>query len=53
MENQVYYIQKLLANKLDNCEGKGNNYTEEYIKKIQDVYKQEDIIMKEQDIKGK
>ena len=48
MENQVYYIQKLLVDKLDKYKGKGNNYTEEHIKEIQDVYKQEDIIMKEQ-----
>ena len=44
----MYYIQKLLVDKLDKYKGKGNNYTEEYIKEIQDVYKQEDIIMKEQ-----
>ena len=30
-----------------------NNYVEEHIKKIQDTYKQEDVIMKKQDIKGK
>ena len=53
MENQTYYIQKLLADKLDNCEGKGNSYTEEHIKEIQNAYKQEDIIMKEQDTKEK
>jgi len=53
MENQVYHIQKLLADKLDNCKGKGNNYIEEHIKEIQDTYKQKDIIMKEQDIKEK
>jgi len=35
-----------LADELDNCKGKGNNYTEGH---IQDVYKQEDIIIKEQD----
>ena len=48
MENQVYYIQKLLVDKLDKYKGKGNNYIEEHIKEIQYVYKQEDIIMKEQ-----
>jgi len=53
MENQVYHIQKLLADELDNCKGKENNYVERHIKEIQDVYKQEDIIMKEQDTKGK
>jgi len=39
MENQVYHIQKLLADKLDNCKEKGNDYTKEHIKKIQDTYK--------------
>jgi len=53
MENQVYHIQKLLANKLDNCKEKRNKYVEGHIKKIQDAYKQKDIIMEEQDVKGK
>jgi len=53
MENQAYHIQKLLADKLGNYKEKGNNYAEEYIKEIQDTYKQEDIIMKEQDTKEK
>jgi len=34
MENQVYYIQKLLTDKLDNCKGKGNSHTEGHIKEI-------------------
>ena len=42
----MYHIQQLLVNKLDNCKGKGNKYTKEHIKKIQDAYKQENIIMK-------
>jgi len=53
MENQVYHIQKLLADKLDNCKEKGNNYVKEHIKEIQDAYKQKDIIMKEYNTKGK
>jgi len=53
MENQAYHIQKLLADKLDECKGKRNNYTEGHIKETQDAYKQEDIIMKEQDTKEK
>jgi len=39
IENQAYYIQKLLADELDNCKGKGNKYAEKHIKKIQDAYK--------------
>ena len=53
MENQAYHIQKLLADGLNNCKGKENKYTEEYIKEIQDTYKQEDIEMETQDPKGK
>ena len=53
MGNQVYYIQKLLEDKLDNCEGKGKNYAEEHIKEIQNTYKQENIVIKKQDVKGK
>ena len=36
----------MLVNELDNCKEKGNKYAEEYIKEIQDVYRQEDIVMK-------
>ena len=42
MENQAYHIQMLLVDELDNCKGKGNIYTDEHIKEIQDAYKQED-----------
>ena len=42
MENQAYHIQTLLANELDRCKEKGNMYTNEYIKEIQEVYKRED-----------
>jgi len=31
MENQVYHIQQLLVDELDNCKGKGNQYAEEHI----------------------
>jgi len=46
MENQAYHIQQLLVDELDNCKRKGNKYAEEHIKKIQNAYKQEDIVMK-------
>ena len=46
IENQVYHIQKLLVDELDNCKEKGNKYTEEHIKEIQDAYKQENIEIK-------
>ena len=54
MEKQTYHIQQLLADELDNCKREVNGYIEEHIKKIQDVYKQEDIVMMEQEFtKGK
>jgi len=34
MEDQVYHIQKLLADELDQCKEKENNYAEGYIKEI-------------------
>ena len=44
----------MLVDKLDNCKEKENEYTEGYIKKIQDAYKQEDIEVKIQEpSKGK
>jgi len=43
MENQAYYIKRLLVNKLDNCKGKENKYADGHIKKIQDVYKQDNL----------
>ena len=53
IENQAYHIQKLLVNELDNCKGKENDYTEGYIKEIQNAYAQEDIIMEELEPKEK
>ena len=36
IENWVYQIQQMLADKLDNYKGKGNKYVDNNIKKIQD-----------------
>ena len=52
MENQAYHIQKLLANELDSCKRKQNEYAKGHIKEIQDTYKQEGITIKKQDVKG-
>ena len=46
MEKQAYHIQSLLVDKLDNYKGKENKYAKEYIKEIQDTYKQEDMVVK-------
>jgi len=41
MENQVFQIQWMLANKLDAYKGKGNIYVEDNIKEIQELFKEE------------
>ena len=41
MKNQVYHIQTLLVDELDNCKGKENEYTKAHIQEIQEVYKQD------------
>ena len=45
----------LLVDKLDSCKGKRNKYAKEHIKKIQNAYKQEDLVIKTAQIinKGK
>ena len=39
MEDQVFQIQRILADELDVCKGQGNQYVEDNIWKIQDLYK--------------
>ena len=41
IENQAYKVQRLLANKLDEYKGKENNYMNNNIKEIQELYKKE------------
>ena len=41
METQAYHIQVLLANELNRCKGRGNTYTDNHIKEIQDAYQNE------------
>ena len=53
MENQAYHIQTLLVDELDSCKGKGKVYTEEYIKEIQDIYKQDNIEIKKPRVDNK
>ena len=55
MENQAYHIQILLVDELNSCKEKENEYAEEYIKEIQDTYKQEDLVIKTSQVidKGK
>ena len=39
MENWMYQIQRMLADKLDTYKGKGNKYVKDNIKEIQELYK--------------
>ena len=43
MDKQVFQIQRMLANKLDQYKGKGNNYVDENFQKIQDLYIEEGV----------
>ena len=38
MDNRAFQIQRMLADKLDRYKGKGNQYVEENIQEIQDLY---------------
>jgi len=47
MENWVFQIQQMLANKLDAYKGKRNIYAEDNIKEIQELFKEEESKKKE------
>ena len=51
MENQIFQIQWILADKLDAYKGKGNIYIDDNIWEIQDLYKEEEVKKKEERIK--
>jgi len=40
MEKQAYHIQVLLADKLDQCKDKGDEWVKEIIKIIQEAYQE-------------
>jgi len=40
MKWQIYNIQVLLADKLDQCKNKGEERVDEYIKVLQEVYQE-------------
>ena len=42
MKNQVFQVQWILANKLDAYKERGNNYVDSNIRKIQDLFKEEE-----------
>jgi len=40
MEKQAYHIQTLLINELERCKGKGDEWVEAHIEKIQEAYQE-------------
>jgi len=50
MENQMYQIQRCLADKLDDYKDKSNKYVDENIKEIQELYRDEDSKRKQETI---
>jgi len=55
MENQVYYIQSLLANEFNRCKGKENAYADNHTIEIQKAYQNKYQELKQPEIvdKGK
>ena len=53
MENWVFQIQWMLANKLDTYKGKENKYIDDNIWEIQDLYKEKEVKREEGRIKDK
>ena len=53
MENQIYHIQILIVDELNNCREKENEYTEAHIQEIQETYKQNDFKLKRLTTKDK
>ena len=43
MDNKAFQIQRMLADKLDRYKGKGNQYVDENIREIQDLYIEEEV----------
>ena len=42
IENQVYQVQRILADELDSCRERGNVYVDKSIEEIQELYKEEE-----------
>ena len=43
MDNRAFQVQRRLADELDRYKGKGNNYVDENIREIQELYIQEEV----------
>ena len=53
MEDQVFQIQQMLADKLDAYRGKGNKYIDNNIKEVQELYKNEEMKKEEGRVEDK
>ena len=53
MEDQVFQIQQMLADKLDAYKGKGNKYIDNNIKEVQELYKNEEMKKEEGRVEDK
>ena len=47
IEDQIFRIQRMLANELDRYKGRGNSYVDENIQEIQELYMNEEYQKKE------
>jgi len=52
MENQIFQIQRMLADKLDTYKGKGNIYVDDNVQEIQNLYKEEEVKKEEGEIEN-
>jgi len=43
IDNRAFQIQRMLADELDRYKGKGNQYVDENIREIQDLYIEEEV----------
>jgi len=52
IENQIFQIQRMLADKLDTYKGKGNIYVDDNVQEIQNLYKEEEVKKEEGEIEN-
>ena len=53
MENQIFQVQRMLADKLDAYKGRGNAYVDDNIREIQDLFKEKESKKEERQVENK
>ena len=53
MENQIFQVQRMLADKLDAYKGRGNAYVDDNIWEIQDLFKEKESKKEERQVENK